>query len=239
MKNLFGLLINTRIGKSIFRRDFSDTEKDRSERIYNNFFFHIYPVKVGKHGVKTCYTFCLGGISFLLFIILTITGFLLMFYYHPSVPRAYEDMKDIQYVVSSGIFLRNMHRWSAHIMVLAVFLHMCRVFFTASYRPPREFNWIVGVLLLVLTLGLSFTGYLLPWDQLSYWAITVGATMAGYAPIIGKKMRFLLLGGNVVNENALLRFYVLHCILLPALIVVLMGIHFWRVRKDGGISKPL
>ncbi|MCP5047764.1 MAG: cytochrome B6, partial [bacterium] len=104
---------------------------------------------------------------------------------------------------------------------------------------PRQFNWVVGVLLFVFTLGLSFTGYLLPWDQLSYWAITVGTTIAGYLPLIGNDIRFLLLGGNIVGENALLRFYVFHCVIIPLLMVALMGIHFWRVRKDGGISGPL
>ena len=124
-------------------------------------------------------------------------------------------------------------------MVIAVFLHMLRVFLTGAYRPPREYNWVVGVLLLVLTLLLSFTGYLLPWDQLAYWAITVGTNMAGSVPLIGDRIRFLLLGGNSIGENTLIRFYVLHCVVLPLAIVVLMAVHFWRVRKDGGLARPL
>ena len=96
-------------------------------------------------------------------------------------------MKDLQFVVMFGVVLRNMHRWSAHAMVLVVFLHMCRVFWTGSYKPPREFNWVIGVMLLLLTLALSFTGYLLPWDQLAFWAITVGTNIAAYAPIVPRK----------------------------------------------------
>src|SRR5438105_5946996 len=139
----------------------------------------------------------LGGLSFFLFLILTLTGTLLMFYYHPSVDgvyNAYTDIKDLETVVVFGQLLRNMHRWAAHGMVITVFLHMVRVFYTGAYRPPREFNWIVGVILLTLTFLLSFTGYLLPWDQLAIWAVTVGTTMAGSTPFIGDQAKFLLVG---------------------------------------------
>ncbi len=239
MNNLKNKFLNNRFVKSIFRHDFVDSTQNRSQRVFNNFLLHLHPVKVKKHGLKMSYTFCLGGISAALFIILSVTGILLMLYYHPSIPQAYNDMKDLEYVVSSGVLLRNLHRISAHLMVVSVFLHMLRVFYTGSYKPPREFNWIVGVLLFISTLFLSFTGYLLPWDQLSYWAITVGTTIASYFPFMGKTLRFLLLGGNIVGENALLRFYVLHCVVLPVFMIALMAIHFWRIRKDGGISGPL
>ncbi len=232
-------IIHSRIVRSIIRHDFTDTPLNRSERVFNNFLLHLHPVKVKEHALKFSYTFCLGGISAALFLILAVTGILLMFYYHPSVPHAYNDMKDLEFVVSSGTFLRNLHRWSAHLMVVTVFLHMLRVFYRGAYKPPREFNWVVGVFLFVITLLFSFTGYLLPWDQLSYWAITVGTTIASYIPFFGKTIRFLLLGGNIVGEGALLRFYVLHCAILPAFIIILMAVHFWRVRKDGGISGPL
>jgi len=144
-------------------------------------------------------------------------------------------MKDIQYVVSNGTFLRNMHRWSAHLMVFTVFLHMLRVFFKGAYKPPREFNWIIGVILLLLTLLLSYTGYLLPYDQLSYWAVTVGANIVKYVPFIGTKIRFLLLGGNQIGDYTLVRFYVLHCVILPSVMLLLVALHFWRIRKDGGL----
>lgn len=229
----------TQIFKSIFRSSFPDTEKGKAEIVFTDVWLHIHPVKVLKEGIKITHTFCLGGISFALFLILTVTGLLLMFYYHPSVPQAYYDMKDLEFSVSFGVFLRNLHRWSAHAMVAFVFLHMCRIFYTGSYKPPREFNWVIGILLLVITLGLSFTGYLLPWDQLAFWAITVGTSIASYAPILGKTVQYILLGGNIIGENALLRFYVLHCVFLPAILIIFMIVHFWRIRKDGGISKPL
>ena len=185
-----------------------------------------------------------------LFVVETITGVLLMFYYRPTVEYAYQDMKDLEFAVTFGLFLRNMHRWAAHGMVLTVILHMCRVFYTGSYKPPREYNWCIGVILLVLTLLLSFTGYLLPWDQLAFWAVTVGTNMAKATPIMGAEgpfpilsemsdICFYLRGSVDISGNTLLRFYVLHCIGLPLAAVGLMGIHFWRIRKDGGISGPL
>jgi quinol-cytochrome oxidoreductase complex cytochrome b subunit len=161
-----------------------------------------------------------------------------MLYYHPSVPQAYADMKDLQFVVSAGVFLRNLHRWSAHGMVLLVFAHMFKVFYRGAYRPPREFNWVIGVILLLVTLFLSYTGYLLPWDQLAFWAITVGSNIMSAVPLLGHKVRFLMLGGNTVNANALLRFYVLHCVILPLAAAFFIAIHFWRIRKDGGLYLP-
>jgi quinol-cytochrome oxidoreductase complex cytochrome b subunit len=146
-------------------------------------------------------------------------------------------MKDLEFTVSFGLLLRNMHRWGAHGMVIAVFLHMCRVFYTGSYKPPREFNWVIGVILLLVTLFLSFSGYLLPWDQLSFWAITVGTTIATYAPM-GDLQKFVMLGGNTVDQGALIRFYVAHVFLLPLIATILIGLHFWRIRKDGGMSGP-
>jgi quinol-cytochrome oxidoreductase complex cytochrome b subunit len=147
-------------------------------------------------------------------------------------------MKDLQFVVSAGLLIRNMHRWSAHLMVLCVLLHMCRVFYTGAYKRPREFNWLLGVGLFLLTLALSFTGYLLPWDQLAFWAITVGTNIAGYAPVIGLKLKYLMLGGNVVGQDALTRFYALHVIVLPMIAALMVSVHLWRVRKDGGLSRP-
>src|SRR4029077_11214070 len=140
---------------------------------------------------------------------------ILMFYYRPVAEYAYVDMKYLQFDVPFGMIMRNMHRWAAHGMVILVMLHMFRVFLTGSYKPPREFNWIVGVILLVLTFLLSFTGYLLPWDQLAFWAITVGTNMPGSAPVLGPKTRFWLLGGFEVGPQSLIRFYTLHVIGLP------------------------
>jgi quinol-cytochrome oxidoreductase complex cytochrome b subunit len=163
----------------------------------------------------------------------------LMFYYVPSTTQAYQNMQDIQASVTFGSLLRNMHRWSAQGMVVAVFLHMGRVFYTGSYKPPREFNWVIGVLLLVVTFLLSFSGYLLPWDQLSIWAVTVGTNIGGAAPILGPKVNFLLVGDHTIGQSTLVRFYTLHVIFLPLIAAFLMAVHFWRIRKDGGISGPL
>jgi cytochrome b6 len=228
----------TRIWKSIFRRGPALTNRSRSLAVFGNLFLHLLPVKVREKSLRVRASYYLGSISFLLFIVLGVTGVLLMFYYHPAVPQAYRDMKDLRFVVSNGVFLRNLHRLAAQLMVLAVFWHMFHVFYRGGYRPPHEFNWVVGVVLLLVTLFLSYTGYLLPWDQLAFWAITVGTNIVSAMPFIGRRVRFISLGGNLVGENALLRFYVLHCVVLPLIAVVLVAIHFWRVQKDGGLTVP-
>ena len=169
----------------------------------------------------------------MLYLVLYVSGLYLMFFYHPAVPQAYFHMHNLSTGVAFGQFVRNIHRWSAHLMVAVVILHLLRVFYAGAYKAPRQFNWLIGVALLLATLGLSFTGYLLPWDQLAFWAITVGTNIAGYVPILGDHARQILLGGPDVGGNALLRFYVLHIYLLPALMVLLICVHIWRVRKDG------
>jgi quinol-cytochrome oxidoreductase complex cytochrome b subunit len=236
LANLVQLPAN--IWHSIFRNPLPSDNLERSSTSFSNFFLHIHPVKVNRHTLKPLYTLGLGLMSFFLFFILVITGILLMFYYVPSTTQAYDRMLDLRGTVAFGIFLRNMHRWSAHAMVGVVLLHMCRVFFTGSYKKPREFNWVLGVMLFLLTLFMSFTGYLLPWDQLAFWAITVGTAIAGYAPFVGAQVKFLLLGDANVGQEALLRFYVLHVAVLPAILTLLIVIHFWRIRKDGGLSRP-
>lgn len=234
-RRIAGALMRNRVFRSIFRHGFADTNRNRSLSVFSNIFLHIHPVKVNVRAIQFTRTYYLGGMAAATFGILVVTGIFLMFYYHPSVPRAYEDMKDLQFVVYMGLFLRNLHRWAAHAMVALVLLHMVRVFFAGAYRPPREFNWVIGVLLLLVTILLSYTGYLLPWDQLAYWGVTVGTNMADSVPGIGQHIKFLLLGGREVNENALLRFYVLHCVVLPFVLVLLLSVHIWRVRKDGGV----
>ena len=226
------------VWRSIFRNPLPSSDLGRASTSFTNFFLHLHPVKVHRNSLRATFTFGLGLISFFLFFILVVTGILLMFYYVPSTTQAYDRMLDLRGTVAFGIFLRNMHRWSAHGMVAVVFLHMCRVFLTGSYKPPREFNWVLGVLLLLVTLFLSFTGYLLPWDQLAFWAITVGTSIASYAPLVGKQVKFILLGDATVGQEALLRFYVLHVAVLPAVMSLLVAIHFWRIRKDGGLSRP-
>lgn len=227
--------------------------------IMSNVFLHLHPVAIRTSGVRLSFTWCMGGLTFFLFIAETISGVLLMFYYRPVVEYAYSDIIQMRSVLTLGI-MREIHRWGAHAMIISIWLHMMRVFLTGSYKPPREFNWGVGVLLLVLTMLMSFTGYLLPWDQLAIWAITVGSKMAEATPFMGMNgpgkellqlpggvplvtansdAKFLLLGGATVGAPALLRFYVLHCVAIPLAVSVLTAVHFWRIRKDGGISGPM
>jgi quinol-cytochrome oxidoreductase complex cytochrome b subunit len=228
-------LRGSKVWRSVFRSGPGFSMLHRALVVQQNVFLHLFSVKARQRALRFGVTWYLGALSFGTFAILVITGVLLMLYYHPSVPQAYADMKDLQFAVSSGVFLRNLHRWSAHAMVFLVFAHMFKVFYRGAYRPPREFNWVIGVFLLLLTLLLSYTGYLLPWDQLAYWAVTVGSNIASAVPLVGVKMRFLMLGGHQVNANALLRFYVLHCMILPLILIVFIAIHFWRIRKDGGL----
>ena len=171
------------VWRSLFRQPYPRDERSRAYAVMNNVFLHIHPVRVRQHAVKFAYTFCLGGLSFFLFLVLTVTGVYLMFFYVPSATQAYTNILEIQSQVTFGLLTRNIHRWAAHLMVFFVFLHMMRVFYHGAYKPPREFNWVVGVVLLFLTIMLSFTGYLLPWDQIAYWAITIGTNMGGYAPL--------------------------------------------------------
>jgi len=236
---LYDGAFKNRLWKSIFRSGYPNTPRNQMLAVATNVFLHLHPTRIHRTHVKITHTFCLGGLSFFLFLGLTITGVLLMFYYVPSVERAYGDILALDTDVRFGKLLRNLHRWMAHGMVLTVLMHMMRVFYTGAYKPPREFNWVVGVVLLVLTLLLSFTGYLLPWDQLALWAITVGTNMVGSAPILGEPNRFVLVGGYQVGQAALIRFYTLHVIGLPLLASVFLAVHFWRIRRDGGLARPL
>jgi cytochrome b6 len=225
----------TQVYTSIFRHKHDDTPRNRALGVLSNVFLHLHPAKINRDAVRYSYTWGMGGITFYLFIVLT-----------------FSDVLYLEHDVPFGKLLRNMHRWAAHLMVIAVWLHMFRVFLTGSYKKPREFNWNIGVLLLVFTLLLSFTGYLLPDDQLGFWAVTVGTNMARATPLLGHEgpfgpqlgmtpyndVRFGLLGGSIVDANALLRSYIWHCIGIPIVASVLMIVHFWRVRKDGGISGP-
>ena len=223
----------TELYESVVRHPRPDTPRGRAMTSFHNFFLHVYPVKVPRKVLSSRSTLRLGFIATVLFTILFVSGTYLMFFYHPTVPEAYFDMHNLGTGVAFGQFVRNIHRWSAHLMVVVVLAHLLRVFYAGAYKRPRQFNWLVGVSLLLLTLGLSFTGYLLPWDQLAFWAITVGTNIAGYVPFMGDAARRVLLGGPDVGGAALLRFYVLHIYVLPMLVVLLLCVHIWRVRKDG------
>ncbi|RJP32912.1 MAG: DUF4405 domain-containing protein [Phycisphaerales bacterium] len=235
---------------ALIRHGKPTSDRARSQTVFSNFFLHILSVRMHRHSLKSATTLGLGVATFVLFVILCLTGVLLMVYYKPSVDQAYDSMLDIMHVVPTGAFIRNVHRWSAHAMVACVFLHMARAFYTSAYKRPRQFNWVVGMGLFVLTLGLSFTGYLLPWDQLAFWAVTIGANIAqspqeltdalGVTGVFdpGRMQKELLLGAHYVGQEALIRFYVLHVIVLPVITCVLIAVHFWRIRKDGGLVRP-
>jgi quinol-cytochrome oxidoreductase complex cytochrome b subunit len=238
MSRLGKLLTDNRVFRSVVRHGFPDSNRNRSLAVFSNFFLHIHPVKARLRAIRFTRTYYLGGMAAACFLILVVTGVLLMFYYRPAVPRAYHDVKDLEYVVSSGVFLRNLHRWAAHAMVAFVLLHMIVTFFRGAYRSPREFNWVIGVVLFLFTVLLSYTGYLLPWDQLAFWAVTVGTNMADAMPVIGHDVKVLMLGGHSIGEDALLRFYVLHVAVLPVALMLTLSIHIWRIRKDGGIHLP-
>jgi quinol-cytochrome oxidoreductase complex cytochrome b subunit len=238
------------IWSTFWRHPATSSSRGRSGAIVQNLFLHIHSVRIHRFSLKATFTAGLGIATLALFLILIVTGVFLMIYYNPSTRHAFETTKDIHYVVAAGRSVRNIHRWAAHLMVVAAFLHMARVFYTGAYRRPREFNWLVGLGLLVLTLALSFTGYLLPWDQLAYWAVTIGANIASSPTELtdalglteyfdpGRMMRILLLGADEVGETSLVRFYFLHCVALPVVTILLIGVHFWRIRKDGGLAVP-
>jgi quinol-cytochrome oxidoreductase complex cytochrome b subunit len=239
-----------RILETAFRSGKPTTDRTRSTFVFGNVFLHLHSVRTHRWSLRWSTTMGLGIATAAAFLITLITGVLLMFYYKPYPEVAYTSIKDIHFIVPTGRFIRNLHRWAANVMVVVVILHMARAFYTAAYRKPREFNWLVGMGLLVLTLALSFTGYLLPWDQLAYWAITIGANIA-QSPRevtdalgitawfdIGGLQRFLLLGSDEVGAEALIRFYLLHIMILPLALAALMAVHFWRIRKDGGLARP-
>ncbi len=224
--------------------------KNRVGKITQNFFLHIHATRVHTFSMKPTYTFGLGMILGFLFLIMVFTGVILMIYYTPSVETAYQSVKDIVNVVPGGRIIRNMHRWASQGMVIVVFLHLLRVFYTGSYLGNRSLNWVIGVVLLIITLMSNFSGYLLPWDQLAYWAVTIGSNIAASARELtdllgitnffnpGGFLKKMLIGGESVGQPALSRFFTLHVIFLPLTMLVLFGVHFWRIRKDGGLSRP-
>ena len=231
-----------------------DTEQYRKERIRKvtqNFFLHIHATRVHPHSLKPTYTFGLGIMLGFLFLIMIVTGVLLMLHYTPSVEAAYHSVKDIVHVVPGGRIIRNIHRLASHAMVLVVFFHLLRTFYTGSYLGGRQLNWVIGVVMFIMVLLMSFSGYLLPWDQLSYWAVTIGSNIAASAREltdllgitgvidIGGFFQRLLIGDETVGQAALTRFFMLHVIFLPVTMLVLTGVHFWRIRKDCGLSRPL
>lgn len=218
------------------------SDREAGDAVVANFLLHWFPTKALRASLEWRYSLWLGTVSAALLLLLTVSGLPLLFLHIPSVERAYGSVKDIEYVVTFGSWIRSVHRLSAHLMVAAVFLHLVRVFLTGAYKngigrgQRREWNWVIGVVMFLVTLFLSFTGYLLPWDQLAYWAVTVGTNIASAVPVVGEKIRELMLGGRAIDQPTLIRFYVMHVILLPGALFALLAYHMWRIRKDGGLA---
>jgi cytochrome b-561 len=224
---------------------FPASTREATDAIVANLLLHWFPARMRVSSLAWTPSLWLGTASWVLFVSLLVTGLPLMVFYIPSTRDAYASMKDIEHAVSFGWWIRAAHRVGAHLMVIAVTLHMARVFLTGSYRNDagdreqhREWNWVIGVAMLVGTILLSFTGYLLPWDQLAYWAITVSMNIVAAAPLVGEPLRALLLGGREVGQAALMRFYLLHIVVLPIAMAALFAYHMWRIRKDGGLAAP-
>ena len=229
-------------GRRLFWSYLPESARESSESVVRNFLLHVFPAYVTEKGISLFSTFWLGTITWVLFLILTVSGIILMFLYVPSVERAYQSMKDLEFVVSYGSIIRSIHRLAAHGMVATAFLHLVRVWYTKSYKSSpaqggiREVNWLIGIVLFVLTLALSYSGYLLPWDQLAYWAVVIGANVAQSSPFIGDTLREVLIGGTQIGQNTLIRFYILHCVALPIVIALVGAYHMWRIRRDGGLA---
>ncbi|MBN2471524.1 MAG: cytochrome b N-terminal domain-containing protein [Anaerolineae bacterium] len=222
-----------RVRESIQRDEFPPADdRGRMRVVMNNLVLHIHPSKVARPTLRFTYTWGLGGLAILLVMMLAVTGVMLMFVYTPTPATAYNDMLVLQTEVWFGQFVRNLHHWSGNLLVVVTFLHLLRVFFTGGYRPPREFNWVLGLSLLLLVVVANFTGYLLPWDQLAYWAVTVGSSLLGYIPVIGDPIAYLLLGGPEVGAATLTNFYGLHVAIIPLTMMGIISFHIWRVRKD-------
>ena len=222
---------------------FPHTHKAKDERRpylgwLNTLVLHFRPKVVQERTLRFTLTWGLGGMAAVLVILLFATGMMQKFAYQPVPDRAYESILHLQNNVLFGQLIRNIHHWSANILLIVVFLHFLRVFFTGAFHAPRQFNWIVGLTMFALILGSNFTGYLLPWDQLAFWAVTICTGMLGYIPVIGEGFKQIILGGTDMGPATLSNFFAIHTAIIPACLLLLMPFHFWRVRKSGGLVVP-
>ena len=210
-----------------------------SKGSFSAFLVHLHPRFIPESSSKVRFTWCMGGLAFWLFLLEVFTGALLLLYYIPTSGLAYTSVQSITYVVTYGFFVRNLHYWCGQMMIVAVVLHLVRVFLTGSFAPPRHLNWLIGLMLLVATLLVDFTGYLLVWDDRGLCAWTIARNLTQTVPLAGSVMANLMFGPQEVGNLALVRVYAWHVILLPGFLVITMLWHFWRIRRDGGISQPL
>jgi len=211
---------------------------ERKPSGFSMLLLHLHPRAVPAEALAFPRTFGLGGIAVVLFLLLAVTGSLLLFGYEPSPERAYASVREITDQAPFGAFVRNVHHWAANGFLLVAFLHLLRVFYTGAHHPPRRANWIVGLALLLLVVASNFTGYLLPWDQLAYWAVTIATGMLEYVPLLGGTLLRAARGGAEVGSKTLALFFVMHVAILPILLFALTAFHFWLVRKGGGVILP-
>jgi len=233
-RGLFARLWRSISSRTLFPR----SDDERRWAFANSLILHTRPVRVPANALRYTHTFGLGGMSLVLFMMLISTGLLMIFVYEPSPERAYQSILFMQDEIVFGRLIRGVHFWSANLLIAVAALHMLRVFLTGAFHAPRQSNWIIGLSLLFLILLSGFTGYLLPWDQISYWAITICTEMLGYMPGIGQTLQRMILGGTEIGSATVINFYALHTIVVPLLLVMLMTWHFWRVRLAGGVVVP-
>jgi quinol-cytochrome oxidoreductase complex cytochrome b subunit len=201
-----------------------------------NFFEHLHPPTIPAREARFTYTFGLGGMSLLLYLVLIVTGVPLMFVYVPTTASAAKSIRSITYVAPYGWLLRNVHYWAAVLLLLAVGLHLLRVALSGGYKKPRQFNWLIGFIILLLSLLLSFSGYVLRWDVDTFGALTVGVNIVREIPLLGEWLYGLIVGGPVIGDATVVRFYTWHTLGLSIPVIILIGWHAFRVRRDGGIS---
>jgi len=214
--------------RSILRGEAPRRPNPRVKPHADGFWMHMRPTFFHEQVMSLYPTFRLGWLTTYMLVFETITGLFLMLWYTPSPDIAYTNMLSLLSNVPFGLFMRDLHRLGAELMVMLVLLHMLRTFVTGSYKKPRQFTWFTGGVLLLLTLFLSFSGYLLPWDQLALWAVTIGASMAEATPVVGREVNLLVRGGADIGANGLLRFYLLHVFALPLIAFIFVGVHYYK-----------
>ena len=228
-----------RIWRSIFPRPLvARSDRERASLTRFTFLLHLRPVLLPASTLRWTHTFGLGGSSLVLVAVMAATGILTMLVYQPVPGVAYDSIVTLERQVTYGALVRAVHYWSANLLVVVVLLHLARVFLTGGYHGPRQFNWVIGSLLLLCVLANNFTGYLLPWDQLSYWAVTISTGMLEYVPWVGPLLQRVVRGGSEIGPETLINFYTVHTTIVPVLLIALMGFHFWRVRRAGGVVLP-
>jgi quinol-cytochrome oxidoreductase complex cytochrome b subunit len=234
-----GITLLQRIRYSIFP---GMLRKPKDRESYRNFFnsliLHFRPRSVQERTLRISLTWGLGGMAVVLVFMMFATGLMLKFVYQPVPDRAYDSVIHLQNNVLFGQLIRNIHHWGGNALLIIVFLHFLRVFFSGAFYPPRQFNWIIGLAMFLAVLTSNITGYLLPWDQLAFWAITICTGMLEYIPGIGEWLQSLIRGGSDIGPATLSIFFAIHTAVIPACLLILMPFHFWRVRKADGLVVP-